>query len=161
MPVTGVRQARRPSQQYRVVASVLVLIAVITAVSQVALARKRWKPPTRDEVAQVWIGWSSDQLYLLRLELFPDGKGLGGYIFLGEEPRVFEISGWRYQEGRIEIYPVAPQGAPSWVRFLKGGIVGVAMNLAASGADWKLSFSLRRESELEDKQTKLKRNMER
>jgi hypothetical protein len=134
---------------WRLLAALLILLVLV--IPQASWARKRSKPPAREEVAQVWIGWSTDELYLLRLDLFPNGKGLGGFIFLGEEPRTFRINSWKYNEGQIEVFPGTPEGPPSWVGPLRGSIVGLAMRLTTAGRDWKLSFLLRREAEFEEK----------
>lgn len=140
--------------------SILGIFLVLTmTMAQSSFARKRVKPPPREEMAQTWLGWSTDELYLLRLVLLPDGTGMGGYRFLGEEARVFEISSWKYNSGKIEIYPVPPKGEPSWVSPLRGSIVGLALKLSSEGKDWKLSFSLRREVEIEKSWEELRLKM--
>jgi len=143
----------------RLLPPLLILLALATIPPQRSVARKLGKPPTREEVAQVWVGWSTDELYLVRLALLPNGKGFGGYTFLGEEPRTFRIASWRYEAGQIEIDPVLPEGPPSWVSPLKGSFVGLAMKLTARGRDWKLSILLRREVEWEERWMKLKLKM--
>lgn len=137
----------------------LLVIMILAATSTPSFARKRARLPTREEIAQVWVGWSKDELYLLRLELFTNGKGIGGYTFIGEEPRAFQVSSWRYEAGRIDIDPVPPEGSPTWVRPLRGSIAGRSMNLEAAGRDWKLSFVLRREAQFEQDWIRLKQQM--
>lgn len=123
------------------------------------LARKRARPPTREEVAVVWIGASTDNLYLLRLDLSLDGAGFGAFTFLDEDPRRFEIASWRYDAGQIRIDPKPPVDELSWVRPLHGSVGGATMELEASARDWTLSFSLRREAEFEEKWRKLRTTM--
>jgi hypothetical protein len=134
---------------FRLLSTLAILLVFMVAMAQSSYARKRVKPPPFEEIAQTWLGWSTDELYLLRLVLLPNGKGVGGYTFLGEEARVFEISSWKYSAGKIEIYPVPPKGESSWVSPLRGSIVGLALKLSSEGKDWKLVFSLRREAEIE------------
>ena len=146
-------------QRSRLLAPLLVLLILVAAMPSSGFASKRGRLPTREEIAQVWVGWSKDELYLLRLDLFANGKGIGGYTFLGEEPRTFQISSWKYYKGRIEVRPVAPEGPSSWVGTLRGSIVGQSMNVEAAGRDWNLSFGLRREAQFEQDWIKLKQQM--
>ncbi|HEV8579129.1 MAG TPA: hypothetical protein VGX68_08600 [Thermoanaerobaculia bacterium] len=145
---------------WQLLSASIVTLALAVMLPDPSLARKNWRPPSREEVAQVWIGWSTDELYFLRLELFPNGEGLGCYVFLEEKPEVFRIASWRYDAGRIKIYPVSP-AKPSWVVPLEGSIIGLPMKLSATGRDWKLSFLLRREADYEDKIRQLKLEMAR
>jgi hypothetical protein len=145
---------------WRLLPTLVIVFALATTLPQAGVAGKRVKPPKRAEVAQVWLGWSADDLYLLRFELLPNGKGIGGYVFVGEKPRSFRIDSWKYEEGQIEIFPVPPEGPPSWVAPLHGSVSGLAMKLRATGPDWKLSFLLRREVEFEEKWRRLKLEME-
>jgi hypothetical protein len=115
--------------------------------------------PSHEEVATVWVGWSTDDLYFLRLALMPDGSGQGGYAFFGEEPQQFRISSWKYNQGRIEIRPEPPMTPNSWVSPLHGNLVGLSLKIKASGKDWKISFDLRRESDLELAWSGVKRRM--
>lgn len=139
--------------------TLVLYLALAATFSEASAARKKVKPPTREEVAQVWVGWSTDDLYLLRVELLPNGKGFGAYSFLEEEPRTFRITSWEYVAGQIKIHPAPPDGPPSWVSLLRGAVGGFSMKLTAQGPDWKLSFLLRRESEFTQRWNELKRRM--
>ncbi len=135
-------------------------LAIVLLVSTSSgLASKRPQPPPLDEVAQTWIGISGNQRYLIRLELHADGTGLGAYTYRADEPRLFDIPTWHFKEGRIRIEPVAPLGPPTWVREMKGSVGGTTMDLKVSAKDWKIQFFLRREAELEERWTMLKRGM--
>jgi hypothetical protein len=137
----------------------LIVLFIFAALPQEGFARKRGKPPTRDEIAQVWFGWSTDELYFVRLDLNPNGKGLGGFIFHGEKAQTFRIDSWHYEQGRLEIYPIPPEDSSSWVGPLRGSMVGLVMKLTAKGRDWKLSLLLRRETEFEAGWQELKMKM--
>ena len=113
-----------------------------------------------DEVATTWVGISADEHYLVRLVLREDRTGSGGYAFLDEEPRIFRISSWAYDSGRIKIEAVPPSGPPSWVRPMEGAVLGVTMHLKASGRDWQVDLVLRREAELKQRWDLLKLEME-
>ena len=140
----------------------LILVVLVLALATVVTetwARKRARPMPREEVAQTWVGVSADEQYMLRLILSEDGTGSGGYIFLDEEPRTFRIPAWHYESGEINIEAVPPPGEPSWVRPMKGSVVGATMRLHAQGDDWKVDLALRRETELQQRWTRLQRTM--
>lgn len=152
----------RSKRQRSHLRALLLLIALLIALSstQPSFAHKKGKPLTREEIAQVWFGWSTDELYFLRLELHPNGKGQGGFIFRGEKPQVFRIDSWKYEQGGLEIIPISsPEGTSTWVRPLRGSMVGLVMKLTAKGRDWNLSFLLRRETEFEAGWQALKQQM--
>ncbi len=54
-------------------------------------------PPAREYVAQVWVGFSVDDNYSLRLDLKKDGTGAGS-VLSGGESRNIRITSW-VQEG--------------------------------------------------------------
>lgn len=157
------RVERRFGGRYGRVRTVLLLLAIILAISVTLVApswaRKRGRPMPFEEVATTWVGLSSDEQYLVRLVLQDDHTGAGGYTFLDEEPRTFHIVSWSYDAGQIEIEPVPPAGPPSWVSPMQGSVLGVTMHLEASGNDWRVEITLRRESELVGRWELLKREM--
>ena len=147
------------ARRNRLFLPVLAILLLATTCSPAGFARKQAKPPTLEQVSQVWTGWSKDNLYLVRLALLSNGKGMGGYTFLGEEPRTFQINSWKYGAGQIEISPVKPQGQASWVSPLRGTVNGFTMELTASGDGWDIAFSLRPEAEWEEKLKKIRAEM--
>lgn len=151
--------AKRKFSFRRVMQLLLIALLMVSSLPQPGFARKKGKPPTREEIAQTWFGWSTDELYLIRLNLYPNGKGLGGFIFRGEEPQTFPIDSWHYEHGRLEIHPAPLEGSSSWVGPLRGSVVGLVIKLTAKGPDWNLSFLLRREAEFEAGWKKLKEEM--
>ena len=106
------------------------------------------RPITRERVAKVWIGLSEDELYMIRLNLKPEGDGLGAFSFVGEEPCVFSINSWSYQNGKVEITPQRPlKECMNGITF-RGEIRGNALEITMKDHDWKRTASLRREEDL-------------
>lgn len=138
----------------------VIVVAIAASTAWPTWARKRGLPMPFEEVATTWVGVSSDEHYLVRLVLEEDRTGAGGYTFLDEEPRTFRITSWNYDAGQIEIEPVPPEGPPSWVSPMQGSVLGVTMHLEASGDDWKVKITLRREAEMEQRWNLLKRQMD-
>jgi hypothetical protein len=124
-----------------------------------AIATKKARMLRREEVAQIWLGISEDELYVVRLSLSQDGKGSGGYIFVDDKPFLFRIADWKYQAGKISITPESPEHARSGLRGFTGEISGIAMELTMSGQDWHRHLSLRRESQMEHRWNMLKEAM--
>jgi hypothetical protein len=114
-----------------------------------------------DAVATVWVGLSTNERYLVRLVLDEDRTGIGGFTYLDEEPRSFNISSWSYDAGQIEIEPVPLDDPPSWVGPMQGSVLGTTMHLEASGNNWIIKVVLRREAELEQRWKLLKQQMDR
>jgi hypothetical protein len=108
---------------------------------------KKVIPLSQGEVATAWIGISDNGLYMLRLALRRDGTGAGAYMFLDNEPVVFQLS-WQYEKGRIQVKVTAPGAAPDLAGGLIGNVASV-MRLEANGPDWRIRFSLREEELLE------------
>ncbi len=125
----------------------LVLVAAIAVAGIAGEKPKKVVPPTQVEVATTWIGLSEDGHFMLRLVLRRDGTGDGAYMFLDNNPIVFHLR-WEYQKGQIALTVKEPDAAPD----VAGGLVGdVAriMRVETKGPDWRISFSLRKESEIE------------
>ncbi len=121
-----------------------------------------WKPVrqlTQEEVAQVWVGLTEDELDLFRLDLRRDGTGSGGVVFVSKEAIVFRISSWRYEGKRIEILLATADAAKTSFAKLKGELVGTEMELTISGKGWKQRLSLRQENVLERRWLSLKQAM--
>lgn len=141
--------------------------AGITVIALVLLAQlaalpadgKRIRPLSHDEVAQVWIGLSEDELYVFRLALERDGTGTAGYVFSDEEPELFRITSWSYEGKRIEIALAPVSSSSTDIETLSGTLVGVAMKLTMEGRGWKRRLFLRPERDLEHRWEKLKGTM--
>ena len=122
------------------------LVVVLLLVCSVVLAaEKKARPLDRDDVAQVWLGWSDSAVFVYRLDLRSDGTGLGAYIFSEEAPQLFRITSWTYKAGNIDMIAIPPAGQPRGVERLRGVIRGVEMKLTMSGPDWREELILRRE----------------
>lgn len=143
----------------RVLALGALLLLALSSTGQVP-ASKKGRPLMREEVAVVWIGISQDELYLLRVALDSNGRGVGADSFRGEEPRVFRVASWDYRppDITIETEAVGDEGLYD-LGTLRGQITGVAMHLAASGSGWRTEYELRREEELERRWGALKTAM--
>jgi hypothetical protein len=121
-----------------------------------------WKPVrqlTHEEVAQVWVGLSADELELFRLDLQESGTGTGGFVFVANDAVIFRISRWHYEGKKLEIYLVPEDGAKTGFTELRGLVVGTKMELTLRGTDWKHELSLRPEQELESRWQRLKAAM--
>ncbi len=125
----------------------LILVAAIAVAGIAGEKPKKVVPPTQIEVATTWIGLSEDGHYMLRLLLHRDGTGDGAYVFLDNNPTVFHLR-WEYQKGQIVVTVKEPDAAPDVAGGFVGGVAGV-MRIETKGTDWRISFSLRKESEIE------------
>jgi len=140
----------------RLLAGVVVLfLAFLPSVA----AEKKMRPLSREAITQVWLGLSEDSLYLYRLDLKDDGTGLGGYVFTDQEPTLFRIASWSYEQGNIVISPAPPESESSSLRLLRGRVVGMEMKLTVSGHGWRYSVLLRREGDLEPQWRRLREAM--
>lgn len=128
-------------------------------VSPEVLGRKPFIQPTLEEIAQVWVGLSEGESYLLRLSLQPDGTGIGGLVFAGQAATVFHIAKWTYDGKRVEISLSPQEAVTAGFPTLRGELVGPKMELTMSGPDWKRRLHLRQESELERRWLSLKQAM--
>lgn len=140
-----------------VVLLLLILCGVVLAVG------KRARPLDREAVAQVWLGWSDSAVLVYRLDLHPDGTGLGGYVFTDQPPQLFRITSWsyKYKGEHIEMTATPLDGGRSNVERLYGSIRGMEMELTMSGPDWHEELVLRRERDLMPRWDQLKDAMRR
>jgi hypothetical protein len=123
-------------------------VLFFTAGSAARTSQKRAKPLNRQEVSQVWVGFSEDELLFLRLDLNYDGTGLGCYLSISEEGNPFRITSWTYESPSIDFHFAAANGDKPYFQRLSGRIIGRAMDLTMSGDRWESRISLRRESDL-------------
>jgi len=122
-------------------------------------ADKKARPLSRENVAQVWIGISQDELYVLRLALDTGSNASGAYVFDDEAPKVFRIASWNYESQRIELIIASADQEAVSIKTLEGAVVGTSMNLTVRGPGWSRKFSLRREGDLEPRWQRLKSAM--
>lgn len=151
MPWMWLKQWRAaPKAEWAGVLGVVVMLVVSVAlVSSIALARKVVGPPSRESIADVWVGLSEDELYLFRVALSLDGTGTIGFVFAGGEPVVYTVANWRYSKGEVEIDTDFPSDDRDWDGPLQGTVNERAMFLKLSGKGWFRRLSLRREASLE------------
>lgn len=138
------------------VLSCLSLAGIATAGAQ---AEKRMKPLSAKEVAQVWVGLSEDELYLIRLRLDESGSGRAAYVFADQPSRLFTVQSWTYMGEHIEIVLENSDDSALPVPTLKGSLVGSEMKLKLSGEGWGRKVELRLEAALENRWQKLKNAM--
>jgi hypothetical protein len=143
------------------------LLAVVFASSSVA---KKERPPSREEIATVWVGLSDDELYLLRLVLRPDGTGQAGCVFVDGNPQTAPITRWTYDPGAApRVWEFTGGREPRLVITVGGGdfafhhLAGTAtgQDLLLEGTDpgWKHRVTLRSEQDLHAKWELLRRAM--
>jgi hypothetical protein len=139
-------------------ASVLILLllsACLAPSSVLPSSPKKMRQLSREEVAKVWVGFTEDEAYLLRLSLSPDGTGQAGYVYVDGEPKVAQITSWSYESPIISI---AIAGNLTFQR-LEGKIVGNSMALKASGRGWESRIYLRLEGVLQPRWEWLRSSM--
>lgn len=135
------------------------LILVLSTLA--ASSEKRMKPLSREELSRTWIGLSEDELYLVRLRLDSSGAGQVGYLFGEELPRIFRVRSWTCDGDQISI-PLAPMNEASLeVPTLSGAVIGASMKLSMKGSGWSRRVELRLEDSLEQRWSKLKKEMAR
>lgn len=146
-------------RQYCRTSRLVAVSALLFLASSTEAAVKR-RPITRERVAKVWIGFSEDELYMIRLNLKPEGDGLGAFSFVSEEPCVFSIHSWSYQKGKVEITLETPlKECMSGITF-RGEIQGNAFEVTMKDHSWKRKASLRREEDLVVQWQRLRAAME-
>jgi hypothetical protein len=59
-------------------------------------------PPSREYVAQVWVGFSVDDVVTLRIELKADGTG-SGVLLSGDKTRRFQVISWNLNDDALDI----------------------------------------------------------
>src|SRR5262245_41006855 len=52
-------------------------------------------PPTKEYAAQTWLGFSTDDRYCIRLQLYSSGTGAGFLVPVDGVTQQFEITSWR------------------------------------------------------------------
>lgn len=142
------------------VACLVFCLPIAGAAGTTADAEKRMRQLSAEEVAQVWVGLSEDELYLLRLRLDVSGKGTAAYAFADQPPRRFTIRAWTYRDGQIEIALERADDSPLPVPTLNGAVVGTAMKLTIGGEGWSREVELRLEEALESRWRRLKEAMD-
>jgi hypothetical protein len=142
------------------VACFVLCLLMAGTVEVLADTGKRMRPLSAKDVAQVWVGLSEDELYLLRLRLDESGKGMAAYGFADQPPRRFSVESWTYRDGQIEIALESADDSPLPTPTLNGAVVGAAMKLTMSGEGWSRKVELRLEDALERRWRKLKEAMD-
>jgi hypothetical protein len=142
------------------VACLVFCLPMVGAAGTTADAEKRMRQLSAEEVAQVWVGLSGDELYLLRLRLDVSGRGTAAYAFADQPPRRFTIQSWTYQNGQISIALERADDSSLPIPTLNGAVVGTAMKLTMSGEGWSRKVELRFEEALESRWRRLKEAMD-
>jgi hypothetical protein len=134
----------------------IVVLLLLILCSAVPAVGKRARPLDHEAVSQVWLGWSDSAVLVYRLDLQPDGTGLGGYVFKDQPPQLFRITSWTYRPERIEMKATPLHVSHRGVERLHGSIRGIEMKLTMSGPDWHEELVLRRERDLMPRWDQLK-----
>ena len=138
----------------------LVAVSALLFLTSSTEAAVKRRPITRESVAKVWIGLSEDELYMVRLNLKPEGDGLGAISFVNEEPCVFSIHSWSYQKGKVEITVGIPLKECLNGATFRGEIRGNALEVTMKNHSWERKASLRREVDLVMQWQRLRAAME-
>jgi hypothetical protein len=140
---------------------VVVAFGVIAVVALTVYARSMAPHPTREQVADTWIGFTQDDLKLFRLSLDADGGGICGYTFVREPAKLYLVDGWTLSGYAIEInlIPVDQDAESIW---MKGTTTGHRLNLEIGGNNlrWNRKLTMYRESEVTERREKIRHRME-
>jgi hypothetical protein len=135
-------------EKSKVVLTVISLFMVLAASSQ-ALASKKGRPLSKEEIAVAWSGLTRDELEIHRIELVVTGEGSGGFVHRGREPVFFRIDSWSLRGSKIELaVTFLDEEEPHFDTRVFGEIVGNRMTLTLEGPDWKSKVNLRREQDI-------------
>ena len=119
-------------------------------------------PPTsQEDLAQVWIGLTEDELKIFRITLDSTGGGIVGFVYLDNEPEIHEIASWTNKGQRLKLRTNPPPGSASGPLELEGTALGSAIELVVRTPGWKRRLSLRPEAELEQRWNRLRAAMKR
>jgi hypothetical protein len=140
------------------VSAALVLVLLPGAIY--SLSEKKIPPHVKEDIAQPWIGISEDELDVVRLDLRPEGKGWGAYVFVDHQPQVFRITSWTLERYSIEIRGDLKDLEDRANNTLKGTVVGFKMQLTMSGEGWRRKLWLRPENAIEPKLNELQRSID-
>lgn len=84
--------------------SVLICTAIAALLTcRDASAIKVSPPPSREYVAQTWVGFSTDDLYTIRINLNADGTGTGVLILSTEAPEPFDVRTWTLDQDSLVV----------------------------------------------------------
>lgn len=147
----------RPRALRRRVGAVVLAATVTAAWSSLQAAEKR-VPIQRDDVVGAWIGLTTDDLELIRLDLAAEGGGALGFIFVDLAPCVVPLKSWSFSRGRIEL-EVADTPTCARGRRFQALVAGNTLELDVLGEGWRRQAHLKRESPLEDRWEQLKTAM--
>ena len=114
----------------------------------------RQRPVTKERVEKIWIGLSEDELYMVRLDLRPTGRGSCAFSFRDEEACLLRIRSWVYRNGVVQIEHDQPTCAAELA--LDGVIQGDILIVTMKGHRWKRTAELRREGEFVSRWERLK-----
>jgi hypothetical protein len=105
-------------------------------------------PPTVPEVADSWVGLSTDDIYYYRFDLTRTGSGRVAAVFLHDTVSVLDIDHWGLDKRSIEIEISAASRASSGIESIKGTVLGSRrMVVEISGKEWQKTAVLFRESD--------------
>jgi len=113
---------------------------------------------TRDDVAGVWVGLTTDHVELIRLELALDGDGEVGYLFADEQPCILRLQTWSFNRGKVGIELGDPRRCGHGREF-SAVVAGNLLELTIRGDDWKRRAWLKKEAPLVRRWEKLRAAM--
>jgi hypothetical protein len=152
-------------QEPRLLALAPALIIAVLAILYLSIpgrsfSAKKIPPHVKTDIAQSWIGISEDELDVMRLDLHPDGKGWGSYVFVAHRPQVFQIAAWSLERYSLEIRGDLKGLEDKANGALTGAVIGFKMELTMSGDGWHRKFILRPENDIESRLNALRRSMD-
>lgn len=104
-------------------------------------------PPTVEQVANTWVGYTNDELMFFRLELNTNGSGRCAFVHLPDTclyeygVKKYSIRKWGLDSGRIE-FELQPTSTKDWPIYLKGMASGHMMHLEVGAPDGSWSRKL-------------------
>ena len=107
-------------------------------------ARKVVPPPTIDQLAGTWVGWQSDSMTFIRMDLHPDGTGKLVSRFLDRPPVLSDIPKWSLNRYRLVVSTTVVE-QPSDPMVLSADVYGarqLSLRIVGRGGDWRTTAVL-------------------
>lgn len=125
----------------------LIALLVVLGVASTLHALGKRVAIEREDLVGVWIGLTTDDLELVRLDLSATGDAVLGYTFMDREPCIVAVRAWTFGDGALDlVLGHAPECAGG--RQFSGVVAGNTVSLVIRGDGWKRRAVLKRESPL-------------
>lgn len=128
---------------------------LLVAVTLVAFASKKARPPKPEELVGVWVGFDSDELEFTRLDLRPDFAGYCARVAPADTilhkfgVDAYRVTQWTVDDWKFHIN-VTPTTTNSEAIYLRGRFNGFSLRLEVGGTNrqWKRDLILYRETRI-------------